>query len=174
MRFLVIILSATIFFSSCSIKREERDLVTNKVFHIYEENWITGKLNGKSIYFYENGNVDMELNYKAGKIDGEYSAYYRNKNLKFRVEYRNDLLWNVLGYYDEKGNELDYGYLKDGNGYIKKYDSDGLIKEEGQVKNGLREGLWKSYLKGKPFYEKTYNKGKEVGLKNVIIKPIFY
>ncbi|MDT8413244.1 MAG: hypothetical protein RQ875_12325 [Vicingaceae bacterium] len=94
------------------------------------------------------------MQYKNGKIDGEYSSYYRNKNIKFRVEYKNDVLWNVYEYNDEEGNELDFGSFKDGNGHIIKYDSDGVIEEEGEVKNGLREGVWKYYIKGRFFYER--------------------
>jgi len=170
----LLIILVIIMFTACTVQEEEVNKVTGEVFLTFEKNWITNKKNGECVYYYENGNVQTKLNYKNGKKDGECLSYYKNGQLKFKVEYKNDALWNIYESYGSTGNKLDFGSIKDGEGYIKKYDSDGVLNEEGTVKKGFKEGVWKSYLKGSPFYMKTYKKGKEVGVINDMVNPIFY
>jgi len=162
----VITLLVLIYFTSCTVKKEERNKITDKVFHIYEENWITNDLHGKNIYYYENGNIDIELNYNQGEINGEYLSYYRNKNLEFKVEYKDGVLLNVIEYYNEEGEELDFGTFNNGNGHLKKYYDDGTLRKEGDMLNGLMDGAWKFYTRGKYFQERLFKEGVAQDIRN--------
>ena len=61
------------------------------------------------------------------------------------AEYKSDKIWNIIKYYSENGNKLDFGTLKNGEGILKCYNSDGDLRSEGLIKNGFKEGYWKFY-----------------------------
>lgn len=71
------------------------------------------KLKGKSTWYYENGNLEMEVNYANDKRIGFFKSYYENGSQK---------VWKI---YDEAGNEKVIQFW-DNNGQPK------LIKGSGE------------------------------------------
>ena len=110
---------------------------------VYITNYLYGKKNGLSKHFYENGRVQLFLNYKNDKLDGICDSYFMNGKLRSRIKYRSDLIWEIMNVNDSLGNSLDFGKIKDGNGFLKHYLFDGNY-EEGKIKNGLKDGHWKT------------------------------
>ncbi|MBE7635106.1 hypothetical protein G1K66_12010 [Tenacibaculum finnmarkense] len=98
-------------------------------------------------YYYENGQLAKTGNYSivrkeidAGhgfiRVDNTaykneiWKFYYNNGQLNAVIEYKNGKIWNVLNLYDIKGNSLDIGTIKNGNGTIKSYDENGKLIEK--------------------------------------------
>jgi TonB family protein len=69
---------------------------------------------GKTIQYYENGNVKQEGHYKNSNPVGEFIYYYENGKPHERVEHIHDPKPYYVQGYDAQGNEQ----LKDGNGVL--------------------------------------------------------
>lgn len=84
-----------------------------------------GKANGKAILYYdeEEGGSMAQMEYDKGKRDGYYREYYKNGERKCQIEFKKDKMDGKAEFY---------------------YDS-GLLKIEGQYKEGLKKGKWKHY-----------------------------
>ena len=100
--------------------------------YTFEGEYLNGIKNGKGKVFYD------------GKLifNGEYLYDKRRKGkeyldgkLEYEGEYMFNRKWNGKGY-DENGN-ITYEII-DGNGKIKEYHSNGKLKFEGEILNGLR------------------------------------
>lgn len=84
--------------------------------------------------------------YKDSIMHGVAKTYHSNGQLKSEVEFKSGKIWNVMTYLDSSGNNLDYGHIDDGNGRLKMYYRDiSVLKEEGDVVNGKKEGYWYSF-----------------------------
>ena len=102
----------------------------NKNFSIrgnrYSYTYSSGKYE-KSILGY-----DMVKKLNEGKAVAKtiWRAYHKNGRLACKVEYYDGKLINIISYFDIKGNALEKGSIKNGNGTVKEYDENGkLIKE---------------------------------------------
>ena len=102
------------------------------------------KLNGKSTYWFPNGQLSAEINYKAGKKNGSITTYFEDGSPKVQGNFTNDLengqftVWNE---YD--GSRTEY-ICKDGerNGSYMKFNGDGNKIIAGNYLAGLRDGQW--------------------------------
>jgi TonB family protein len=121
------------------------------------------------VAYYENGRKKTIGNYKNGLlVNDEYEFFpngkpYRVKrypdNNKTENNIRNDFL--IIANYDSLGTAL----VTNGNGHYKGYENDFKFKaifEEGDVKDGKREGTWKgqSGTTNKINFTETYVDGK--------------
>jgi antitoxin component YwqK of YwqJK toxin-antitoxin module len=100
---------------------------------------------GKTVFYYENGNISSEGWMRDGKPDGFWKTYYENGILKSegkRSEFLLDSTWN---FYDDKGNiSLIINYLNGKkNGKRIQYQQDGRIEE--YFVNDVKQGLTKYY-----------------------------
>jgi antitoxin component YwqK of YwqJK toxin-antitoxin module len=89
-------------------------------------------------YYYENGQLDSERNYKDGERNGLQRAWYENGQLKWE------------------------GNAKDGkqDGLWKEWYKNGQLRTEGNIKDGKRDGLWKYWHKnGQLDSERNYKDG---------------
>ena len=113
-----------------------------KIYHkeskvvMTSENYKKGKLNGIKKIFYDDGAVAEILNYTDGKRNGNYKKYGVNEKILEDLNYKNDELHGEATYYDGLGN----------------------ISIQGQYKEGLKSGVWKTYEKGKVVKEETSRK----------------
>ena len=80
--------------------------------------------------------------------------------LRCEGEYLNDEMWNIKGY-DLKNNIISQ--LKEGKGFLKEYNKDGIIFFEGEYLNGKRNGKGKEYKDEDLIYEGHYLNGKRDG-----------
>lgn len=77
--------------------------------------------------FYSNGNVKESCAYSNGQQNGSYKYYYENGVLWTEKEYKDGLLMNVIGSYDNSGKERNKGSLKNGNGTVNHYTEEGKL-----------------------------------------------
>lgn len=85
------------------------------------------KLDGEWKFYNENGKCIERGNYKNDKKDGEWKYHYANGQIK-KVQLMDEgKLMEVLSYFDSKGDSLDKGTLKNGNGTVKNYNSEGIV-----------------------------------------------
>ena len=150
---LTILLLSTLLIS-CSNNEEEY------LFEI-KENW--GELQvgeNKSIHY------TMRV-YKKGKDTIYYTTnYYSNGIVKCKTIHINDCLDRVEFVNDTNGESLDYGKVQNGNGYVKKYNNQGILEYSGKYSNGNKEGWWLFYrfngdIIDSSFYEKGINQNNE-------------
>lgn len=95
-----------------------------------------GKLTGKRLVYYNNGQLAEEANYEEGTLEG-ISKWYSLKGV-------------VLKQFIYKQGEL--------NGVSEIYNGKGELLAKGQYKAGKKVGVWKYYENGKLKEEKDFNK----------------
>ena len=120
----------------------------------YERNYQLGKLVGKSIEYFQNGNVDMVSNYNSnGILEGDYKRYHLEGGIWVDGEY--DSFGKRTGtwlYYNEEGKLTGLSsYLFDElNGYYEEYSRAGKMRAKGYFEKNKKVGVW--------FYYDTYGK----------------
>lgn len=76
----------------------------------------------------------------------QFTNYYKNGNLKSKVLMKNDLLVDIEFVLDTLGDKMNFGSIKNGNGYVIEFsDDDGAPENERLYVNGDKEGWWKNY-----------------------------
>ncbi|MEO9569978.1 MAG: toxin-antitoxin system YwqK family antitoxin [Polaribacter sp.] len=134
-----------------------------------------GVLNGRKRvgnwkYFYADGTLMSEENYKNGLLDGEQLIYYPDGQVTEFAIYKNGLKHGVVSKYSSKGILIEEITYKEGkpNGVAKYFELNGNLKETGVYKDGKRFGKWEFYLDGEIASEKdkkakrsSFNKKKE-------------
>lgn len=88
-----------------------------------EENYRSGKQEGKETYYFDHGIVSSRANYKNGEADGEHITYYRDGVIKAIEQYQNGKL----------------------NGIRKSFTTTGLLQSEVTYVNGVQNGSFKTY-----------------------------
>ena len=110
----------------------------------FEGEYLEGSKHGKGKEYYNSGKIFFEGNYLFGERYGFGKEYYENGKLLFEGEFKGNKQWTGKGY-DPEENKIAYE-IKDGNGYMKRYDSySGKIYEEGNYLNGEIEGIIEEY-----------------------------
>lgn len=66
-------------------------------------NYKKGRLDGKSIMYYDNGIIYYEQNYTDGKLDGYERFYYSNGQLKIETNFSQGIKIGDSKFYDETG-----------------------------------------------------------------------
>lgn len=116
---------------------------------------VTGFLVGFSVFgqlkaeFSINESNDTVSKYfvdDLGELSGVQEFYYNSGTLKQKQFWKNGYLEDSILSYDELGNVIGFGLVKDN--YLMYYGPDSLLRYEvGLVKNGLYDGLAKYYSK---------------------------
>ncbi|PTB98040.1 hypothetical protein C9994_00345 [Marivirga lumbricoides] len=94
---------------------------------------------GKWVEYYENGNKKKIENYENGILNGEYQYFHENGQIWTEKVYANGLLWQVISNYDRNGVKKDKGTLKNGNGTLRVYNSEGQLSRIAEFVNGKEE-----------------------------------
>ena len=132
--------------------------------NIYDKNnnLVSEIRNGRGLLkeYTNDGKLIFEGEYLNGKINGSGKEYYINGKLKFTGEFKDGKRWNGKGY--DLSNNIIYE-LKNGEGTIEEYDSDGYLVFECKYKNGEKDGNGKEYDNGKLIFEGDYKNGKRNG-----------
>ncbi len=100
------------------------------------ENYLDGKIHGKKITYYPNGQITEELSYENGLMQGENHYYSPEGILLKKLRYSNDQLHGEATYYDASGN----------------------VSIKGFYKEGKKHGLWQYYKNGEVVLEETFPK----------------
>ena len=128
---------------------------------IYAGEFLNGKKHGKGKEYYNDRESIYEGEFLNGKRHGKGKEYYKENKLIFEGEYINDKRWNGNGY--DINNEIIYR-LKDGNGIVLEYHSNGALKFIGEYLNGEKNGEGKEYNEDKKLiFEGNYLNGKKNG-----------
>ena len=147
-----------------------------------------GLLDGNSIEYYEEGNIESIVPYKNNVVEGLVITYYENGNIKEEVNYKNDNMNGEAKSYDENGKLNGRTIFKDDikleeevhkeneilkntfkNGEVVKQDicsPNGTLKER-RVLNG-------NEMEYSSFYENGNVKQKILTKDKVIIKEQLY
>lgn len=96
---------------------------------------------GEFIYYYENGNKKSSENYVKSKMIGKHTSWYENGNKELEGEYteNQDAIFNELKI-NQFWQENNIQTVTDGNGYCEIKTKKTV--EKGNIKNGLRDGIW--------------------------------
>ena len=101
-------------------------------------------------YFYANGALMLEENYKKGNFHGKQFIYYPNGNVTEIRIYKDGLLDGICRKFSDKGILIEKVSYKLGklNGLAEYFELNGNIKETGAYKDGIRVGKWQYYIEG--------------------------
>lgn len=100
---------------------------------------------GKYVSRYDNGKIASEGWVKDQWMEGPWITYHENGKKSMELVYKQGKA-KVVNAWDEKAGQM----VKNGEGtYIDLYDDD-RIYEQGQYKNGLKNGNWKTYYDDDP------------------------
>ena len=115
---------------------------------IFEGEFKDGKKwNGNAKEYNFKGNLLFEGVYQSGiKYNGKECKYFDDgEKLRYEAEYKDGLLWNAKGYNkNEVFSNLDFE-IKNGNGKIKDFYSDNILKLIQDYKGGKKNGKVFSY-----------------------------
>lgn len=112
-----------------------------------EVNYLRGSRDGVSKLFYKDGKLKETGTYKKGLRSGEFKAYYENGKPK-----------SVIVYGDTERKINEDRYLM--NGLYKTFYQDGTLEEEGNYINEVKDGVWKSFKEnGQPYFIEIYEMG---------------
>lgn len=130
------------------------------------------KFEGQCLTFYQNGKKNEVLHYAKGYLANQQFYYHNNGAFKEERNYVEDpkdrelifdRLYLINNYADSSGNFM----VKDGNGRYKIFKDHKYSKaiissiSEGEVKNGLKHGLWQVSVNLDSIrLEETYDNGK--------------
>ncbi|MBX7066999.1 MAG: hypothetical protein K1X28_07195 [Parachlamydiales bacterium] len=145
----------------------QEDWVFDSISHVWDEQghliasipYEKGVLQGKSIYYYPNEQVQREAPFAKGKLEGNLIEYWPNGKMKSKTAYKRGLKeGESLGFFEEGGacwvedhsdDRLRQGsyfnkrgeqiaQIVDGSGYAARFEEDGMSLIEYRV--GLPEG----------------------------------
>ena len=117
-------------------------------------------------YFYKNGAVMSQENYKKGLRHGEQFVFYFNGKVTEKSLFKNGLLDGVSSKYSSKGILIEEVNYKKGkpNGLAKYFELNGNLKETGIYIDGKRVGKWEYYLEGELAQKEDKNKFNKKGM----------
>ncbi len=136
------------------------------------ENRAATSKTGEFIIYYKNGNKKSTSNYKKSKLIGPFYSWYENGFPKMEAEYienttdfNNDLKINQFWNAENKQTVII------GNGYFE--EKDGKSFSKGELKNGLKQGIWSGYVENQKIdYAENYLNGKFISGLSIDIDKI--
>ena len=118
--------------------------------------------------FYDSGAIKEIENYENGNLFGITKNWYENGNLLFEGEFKiinEKRTLYFYNYWDKNGVQK----VKDGNGIFEEFDIENKeMSLTGNIKDGLKDGVWKTTSSNFPKKESIYKNG--VFIKGKIIK----
>lgn len=146
-------------------KSQNIDIKISNYF-VKDKNKLT--LHGKYTNYYPSGSIKKIDHYEEGRILGITKKWYENGKFCYEGEYKfinGEKLLFLYNYFDKNGVQK----LKDGYGIFEEFDEENTQKSFiGNIKNGLKDGLWKSTNLNFPRNEAIYENG--IFVKGKIIK----
>lgn len=107
------------------------------------------KFHGLVKYYFEDGTLSQEINFKEGKIHGNRKVYFESGKLKTVAIYKNDKKEGKYYEYYDSGELFLRGNFEDNfrEGNWKSFYKNGKIKEKGSFVKGEKAGTWKIFYK---------------------------
>jgi hypothetical protein len=116
------------------------------------------KKEGEHVFYYENGSKKSKVNYIQSIKIGKEIIFYENGSKKMELEYfefqkNSPINVKLNQYWNPHGEQL----VINGNGL---YDDKGEgYSDSGEIKNGIKEGVWTGEFNKKYKYTEEYKKG---------------
>jgi len=126
-----------------------------------------GLKQGDYYEYFENGHVAYQAEYKNDSLNGMFRRFYEDGKVQSIVEYRMNLIWSVVEERDRSGEVFVGSSVRNGNGTAHFYDRDGDLRRFGGVRNGLKDGYWKFFLRAGVIDSVLYVEGRRKGLGKV-------
>jgi len=113
-----------------------------------------GRKDGVFLYYSDHNTYESAGRYNKEMPVGKWETFHYNGNLKseeyFEPEYFMKNMWDSLG------NPL----VQNGAGKVKLYHNNGKVAEQGEYRNGKKEGIWKGYhANDQPYFEEFFSNG---------------
>jgi len=130
----------------------------------YEGKVVNGKVDGIWHSYSETGYLLSDVNYKEGIVDGDANFYYESpgEKVKIKIHFKNEqIVGNYTEFYENGKLKADLEY-NDGkpDGYAKFYYTSGILKINGEYKDGVKKGKWLYYTEtGQIFDKQKWKKG---------------
>ena len=154
--------------------KETEDLMSAKFFRVGQKDSL-GRWQGSVIDHFKDGEVQMKGKYQKDMKDGVFIYYSDRRTYESAGRYEKEQAvgkWENFHWNGALRSEIFYGdetftasvfdslgnqQVVNGNGISKHWYSSGQVAEEGEYKNGKREGLWYGFHPdGKPYYKEQY------------------
>lgn len=144
-----------------------------------------GKLNGKSIVYYESGKKEREINHVNNLLQGTYILFEdneRNDTIELHT-YKNNLMDGVQKYYYQESKLGKMVFYKAGlqDGPHITYTDSGKVEMHLSYKQGKKDGKWTYYYEsGKEAHIENWSNGlkngefKTVDEKGMLLQQAFY
>lgn len=154
--------------------RETDDILLATYYRVGNKDSL-GRWHGVVGDYYKNGKIQMKGKYTRDMKDGIF-IYYSDRNTyqsagRYNQE-RSVGKWENFHWNGALESEVYYGnetftatvfdslgtpQVINGNGRAKRWYANGQLREEGEYRNGKKEGLWFGYRDdGKPYYKEEY------------------
>ncbi|MEO7992158.1 MAG: rhomboid family intramembrane serine protease [Chryseolinea sp.] len=119
--------------------------------------YLDGLKNGVFLYYSERRTYESAGRYEKENNMGKWERFHWNGSLQSEVFYNNETF--VRNVWDSLGNQQ----VKDGEGKVISWYTNGKVKEEGTIKKGKRQDFWHGYYTdGSPQYEELYQNNRLV------------
>jgi len=129
-----------------------------------EGNFTNNKRTGEWTFYFKSGITEQKGNYRNGKYEGCWQWYFENDSLKRAENFYEGKEEGLLTEYDETGIIVAKGNYLGGEKEGKWYYNLGDHVQEGEYKDGMKEGIWKYfYPGGKLKFEGNFVQGNEDG-----------
>ena len=154
--------------------RETADILMAMYYRVGNKDSL-GRWHGVVGDYYKNGLIQMKGNYSRDMKDGIFIYYSDRKTYQSAGRYNEErsvgkwenFHWNgalesevyygnetfTANVFDSLGNQQ----VVNGNGKAQTWYANGQLREEGEYRNGKKEGLWFGFRpNGKPYYKEEY------------------
>jgi membrane associated rhomboid family serine protease/antitoxin component YwqK of YwqJK toxin-antitoxin module len=154
--------------------RETEDILAAKFFRIGQKDSL-GRWQGAILDHYKDGQIQMKGKYSKDMKDGVFIYYSDRRTYESAGRYEKEQAvgkWENFHWNGKLESEVFYGdetftasvfdslgnqQVVNGNGKSVHWYASGQVSEEGEYKNGRKEGLWYGYHPdGKPYYKEQY------------------
>lgn len=112
---------------------------------------------GVFLYYSDHNTYESAGRYDHERAVGKWERFHNNGNLLSEEYYIDGYFMKNM--WDSEGNQL----VKDGAGKYVHYYDNGMIAEEGEYKEGQKEGIWYGHhANGSMYFEEFFNNGRLV------------
>lgn len=103
--------------------------------------------NGRSTYYFENGNKELEMYYKGNQLEGVYEKFDIEGNRLESTEYSGDKKNGKSATFYPNGKTATIAFFENDIivGEYREYHPNGQLKVKGQYLAGLFDGDWEYY-----------------------------
>jgi antitoxin component YwqK of YwqJK toxin-antitoxin module len=141
---ILLIIVALAFFPSCTKVKKEywtNGQIKSEV-HMKGDNY-----QGKAVYYFESGGIQLECFYKDNLLQGPFIRYWAFNKKKDEQNYEKGNLDGLsTTWYEDGGKETEATYMNGIlNGPYHEYHPDNHIRVDGQYLNGFFSGRWLYY-----------------------------